>query len=74
MNDPVTHVRPKQVGGVTGLLTISSVGDRFVATWKALVPAGNEQKSIDVSLGAPFRDFDQLESTFSSILDSIRFN
>lgn len=64
----------RSVGGVNGVLTISSVGDRLVATWNSIVPAGGEQKSVDISLGAPSREFSELEPTFSAIFDSIRFN
>jgi hypothetical protein len=56
-----------------GLLTISNVGDRRAATWKAIVEAGGAQTSLDISLGAQVLDFERLEPTFRAIFDSIRF-
>jgi len=64
----------RSIGGVNGVLTISSVGDRLVASWNSIVPAGGEQKSVDISLGAPSREFSDLEPIFNAIFDSIRFN
>jgi len=63
----------RQVGGATGLLTIAHRGDKRIATWKGLVQAGGKQREIDISFGADERDFDALEATFNSILNSIRF-
>jgi len=63
----------REVGGTPGVLTISDVGDRHVATWKSIVTVGGEQKSIDISFGALFRDFDRLEPTFNAILGTVTF-
>ncbi|HZS48452.1 MAG TPA: cytochrome c oxidase assembly factor Coa1 family protein [Blastocatellia bacterium] len=63
----------RNVGGATGLLTISDRGDTRIATWKGLVQAGGKQREIDISLGATAHDFDNLEPTFDAILNSIRF-
>lgn len=73
-NDVIAGYAVREVGGVTGLLTISDVGGRRVATWKALVPADGTHKSIDISLGAQSTEFERIEPTFVEILDSIRFN
>ena len=62
-----------EVGGMTGLLTISNVGDRRTATWKAIVEAEGAQTSLDISLGAQVLDFERLEPTFRAFFDSIRF-
>lgn len=72
-NGVITGYGVLEVGGVTGLLTISNVGDRRAATWKAIVEAGGAQTSLDISLGAQVLDFKRLEPTFRAIFDSIRF-
>ena len=72
-NGVITGYAVLEVGGVTGLLTISNVGDRRAATWKAIVEAGGAQTSLDISLGAQVLDFERLEPTFRAIFDSIRF-
>jgi Cytochrome oxidase complex assembly protein 1/zinc-ribbon domain len=63
----------REVGGVSGVITISNVGGRRTATWKALVPADGAQKSMDISLGAQRSDFDRLAPMFNAIFNSIRF-
>ena len=63
----------RDVGGVTGILTISPVGDRLTATWKGLVPLGDALTSIDISLGAPSETFDRFEPIFCEILSSVHF-
>ena len=73
-NGVIAGYTVKEVGGVMGLLTISNAGDRRTAAWKALVKAGGVQRSIDISLSAKARDFEQLEPAFGAIFDSIRFD
>ena len=72
-NGVITGYTVLEVGGVTGLLTISNVGDRRTATWKAIVDGEGAQTSLDISLGAQDQDFERLEPTFRAIFDSIRF-
>lgn len=73
-NSVIAGYEVRDIGKISGLLTISSVGDRFVGTWNAIVSANGEPKLIDVSLGAPFRDFGRLEPTFNAIFDTVQFD
>jgi hypothetical protein len=63
----------REVGGTSGILTISNVGDRLSATWRAIVANSGEQRSIDFLLGAPAHEFDRLSPTFNAILESLSF-
>jgi hypothetical protein len=63
----------REVGGTSGILTISNVGDRMTATWRAIVGASGQQRSIDFLLGAPAAEFDRLGPTFDAILESLSF-
>lgn len=53
-NGVIAGYEVRDIGGISGLLTISPVGDRFIATWNAIVSANEEQKLIDVSLARHF--------------------
>lgn len=72
-NGVIAGYTARDVGGIAGILTITNVGDRETATWKAIVSSGGVQKSVDISLGAQRGDFERLEPVFNAIFDSIRF-
>jgi hypothetical protein len=63
----------REVGGTSGILTISNVGDRLTATWRAIVGERGQQRSIDFLLGGPASEFDRLSPTFNAILESLSF-
>jgi hypothetical protein len=72
-NGVILGYAERHLGGTPGVLTISSVGESVSVSWRAIVSVGGSQRSIDLLLGARDRDFERLEPTFNTILESVRF-